>query len=200
MYCRCLCTVCQYKHLSLFEGRHTWCKSHYILIEGNAIWITFSNHSLRIFIHNFTAGWTHTSCTMFCLWLHCMATERPYSFWCSWREYVQLLGEWGIFGLFHFFFFLFFLYFTLRLWYGRYHGGRWDVCLPHYFYMNVTHGSWAEHCWLSYMLQLLYFLQCIKCVYVHRSHRNAFICKMCCLSLQCVSYVVVMFSRLILKD
>lgn len=190
MYCRCVCTPCQCK------GQHTWCKSHYILIKGNAIWITLSNLPPSIFIHKFTAGWNHTSCTMFWFWLHCMATERflkLYSFLCLWREYVQVCEDFDHFT---------FLYFTLRLWYWLWTVSRMLVgCLPPTLFLHECY-TWFVSKTLLVVLHasIAIFLQCIKCVYVHRSHRNAFICNMCCLSLQCVSYVVVMFSRLILKD
>lgn len=98
------------------------------------------------------------------------------------------------FGSWHFTF----LYFTLRLWYCL-----WTVswmmvgCLPPTLFLHECY-TWLVSKTLLVVLHAstAIFLQCIKCVYVHRSHRNAFIC---CLSLQCVGYVVVLFSRLILK-
>lgn len=71
----------------------------------------------------------------------------------------------------------------------------WVVNLPRFFLHECFTRPASQRSWLSYNASITIFLLCIKCVYVHRSHGNAFSCNMCCLSLlPCFSYVVVMFS------
>lgn len=57
----------------------------------------------------------------------------------------------------------------------------WALNLPNFFYVNVSERL-RRHCPLSYNASIAIFLLCIKCVYVHRSHGNAFSCNTCCLS------------------
>lgn len=69
----------------------------------------------------------------------------------------------------------------------------WDVNPP-CFSTWMFHVAYEPVLLVAVDASISIFLLCIKCVYVHRSHGNAFSCNMCCLFLlPCFSYVVVMF-------
>lgn len=137
-------TPCQkYKNsLSVFEELHTWCKSHYIWTEGNL--------SPSIFSHMFTAGWNHTSCIMCCFGCTVWGQKDFWNFIASYANEERVSGCLTI---------SLFLYFTLRLRYCL-----WTVsimmvgCLPPTLFLHECYTRLvSKHCWLSYMLQLLYF-------------------------------------------
>lgn len=132
-------------HLPVLKGQHTRCNSHYIFnwrrCNLNHIQQSFSEYI-----------YSHVHCRLksyklyyVLFWVYCMVTEgflKLYSFLCSWM-------------VDHFTF----LYFTLRLWYCLWTLSMMMVgCLPPTLFLHECYTRLvSKHCWLSYMLQLLYF-------------------------------------------
>lgn len=178
-------------HLPVLKGQHTRCNSHYIFnwrrCNLNHIQQSFSEYI-----------YSHVHCRLksyklyyVSFWVYCMVTEgflKLYSFLCSWMG-----------GIWPFHFFVFHVKIVILSLDSIHDDG--GMFTSHTISTWMLHTACEQTLLVVLHASIAIFLQCIKCVYVHRSHGNAFSCNMCCLSfLQCVSYVVVMFSRLILKD
>lgn len=118
---------------------------------SNAIWTTICNlltYRKYLLTWLIAAGWIDGSCIIYLRWLYkyCILTEgclKLDSVCCPWRRTV-----WQ----FHF------LYFMFRLCYDRFSPWWfWEVDLPCFFLHECFTRLKSQHCWLSYMLQLLYF-------------------------------------------
>lgn len=165
--------------------------------KTNAIWISLPSFNFKkcIYCYDLIEVWNN-------LYIFCTVDDCKYNNVC-WHNVCILLMWFAYYGRVLFDNFTFYI-----SWFDCIKGYILSILIlglycPMLFYVNASHGVRASVAGCRLYINYYISTVCTKCLYVHRSHRNAFSCCMCCLSLLPSStYVGDVFHMvsLILKD